>query len=71
MVQTAVETNSFRQQSGREPGQTSKTFLRRGEAGGWLKELSTAALDRLEPEDQALLNHRLLIKSIESDSRVT
>ena len=57
MVKTAVETNSFRQQSGREPGQTSKTsFLRRGEAGGWLEELSTAALDRLEPEDQALLN---------------
>ena len=56
MIKTAVETNSFRQQSGREPGQTSKTsFLRRGVAGGWREELSTEALNRLDPMDQALL----------------
>ena len=57
MVQTAVDANSFRRLSGREPGQTSNTdFIRKGQAGSWREELDPAALNRLQPEDQALLN---------------
>ena len=55
-IQTAVDSNSFSRQSGREPGQTSSTaFLRKGTAGGWREELKPATLSRLEPNDQALL----------------
>ena len=57
MVQTAVDANSFRQTSGRDPGQASSTaFLRKGTAGGWRDELNPDALNRLAPEDQTLLN---------------
>ncbi|QNI83917.1 P-loop containing nucleoside triphosphate hydrolase [Synechococcus sp. PROS-7-1] len=57
MVQTAVDANSFRQKSGRDPGQASSTsFLRKGTAGSWREELDPAALSRFAPEDQTLLN---------------
>ena len=56
VVETAVDANSFRRQSGREPGQSSSSsFLRRGKAGGWREELDSGALTRLDPADQALL----------------
>jgi hypothetical protein len=56
MVQSAVDANSFRQKSGRDPGQSSSTaFLRKGQAGTWRQELNSAALSRLQPEDQTLL----------------
>lgn len=56
LVQTAVEANSFRRKSGRDPGQTNNNaFLRKGQVGGWRDELDPDALNRLQPEDQALL----------------
>ena len=35
---------------------SSTAFLRKGTAGGWRDELNPDALNRLAPEDQALLN---------------
>ena len=56
MVQKAVEANSFRRKSGRDPGQSSSSsFLRKGQAGSWREELDSAALTRFAPDDQALL----------------
>ena len=55
-IQKNVEANSFRRQSGREPGQSSNSsFLRKGQAGSWREELSPTALLRLDPADQELL----------------
>ena len=57
MLQTAVDANSFRRLSGREPGQASSTaFLRKGQAGSWREELNPEVLSRLQPENQALLS---------------
>lgn len=56
MVKTAVDTNSFRRQSGRDPGQSSSSsFFRKGQAGSWREELDPAALTRLDTADQSLL----------------
>ena len=56
LVQQAVEANSFRRKSGRDPGQaSSSSFLRKGQAGSWREELDPATLTRLDPADQALL----------------
>ena len=55
-IQNTVNVNSFRRQSGREPGQSSsKSFLRNGQAGNWREELNRQALSRLEIADQELL----------------
>jgi hypothetical protein len=55
-VKSAVDANSFRRKSGRDPGQSSSSaFLRNGQAGTWRDELNQAALSRLQPDDQALL----------------
>lgn len=56
MVQTAVDANSFRRQSGREPGQSSESsFLRKGQVGSWKEELDQITLTQLDPADQNLL----------------
>ena len=57
-IQAAVAANSFRRQSGREPGDADNSeFLRRGEAGSWRIELAPNTFDQLQPEDRALLEH--------------
>ena len=56
VVHTAIETNSFRRKSGRPPGQVDSTaFLRKGQAGGWREELHDTVHQRVQPDDQALL----------------
>ena len=61
VIQTAVEANSFRRQSGRPPGQTDPSaFLRKGQVGSWRIELAPDTLDQIQPDDRALLEHLLL-----------
>ena len=58
VIQAAVEANSFRRQSGRQPGQTDPSaFLRKGQVGSWRTELAPDTLDQLQPDDRALLEH--------------
>ena len=58
MLKTAVDANSFRRKSDRDPGQSSSSsFLRKGQAGTWRKELDPAALTRLDTADQYLIEN--------------
>ena len=55
-IQAAVDANSFRRRSGREPGESSsEAFLRKGQAGSWREELDPGVLDRFQLDDQSLL----------------
>ena len=56
VIQAATKANSFRRQSGRQPGETDPSaFLRKGQVGSWRIELAPDTFDQLQPDDQALL----------------